>query len=270
MNTRPLHHDPLLIFLDSRTPPALYARQKWMNQARTRAWQADFKTTVDDLLQGRGADGWWQDSALETIHRLFGLHLTVRDADETIRKGLRRLLETADGLAAAQGQKAIDPEALRGLPFAPAPASDLILPATLFLATIFGMNTDPVVHRLYDGMVAGMDSSPAMAGHPAAGIHNRFRALVVHPRYAGHPATRRVVRWLSGRQDADGGWGEEIPFYQMLNALAHLDPALTGDPCQKAFDRLVVTQNDDGSWGDEQRQWDSFLVVHALRSHHRL
>ena len=263
-----LAHDPLSIFHGSRTPPALYARQKWMNQSHTQTWRDDFKTTVGNLRQDRGYDGLWQGSSLETIRRLFGLHLTVRDADESIRESLHRLLDMAEKSVAKQDDKTFSAETLHDLPFTLCGTADVILPATLFLATIFGLASDPRVNRLYACMAERIHTVTAIEALDPAAVHNMFRALVVHSEYAkGHPVTIAVVQWYADHQRTDGTWGAKIPFYQALNALAHLDPAMSGNMCQKAIEKIAKTQNADGSWGENDSEWCTFLVLHALRNH---
>ncbi|MDJ0856434.1 MAG: hypothetical protein QNI88_14600, partial [Desulfobacterales bacterium] len=97
-------------------------------------------------------------------------------------------------------------------------------------------------------------------------IHNSFRALVVHPEYATHPVMQRIVGWYGQRQTHRGGWGEDIPFYQALNAMAHLDRVEADEQCEVAFAALTKRQNMDGSWGRHQREWHTFLTLHALRN----
>jgi hypothetical protein len=265
MNPVRLPHWPYTIFQSSPTPAGLYARQKWLDEAGTTGWQADFTACVAHLRQGQSADGLWAGSALETIHRLFGLHLTQREPDPLIDKGLDTLLQMAATNQWSDDQRVVSPGRLRGLPFAPGPQPSVVLPALLFLAAIFGRALDPVVLKLYKKMAADLTAEP-LAGQPPAALHNRLRALVVHADYAVRPATASLVDWLAGRQTPQGDWGPEIPFYQALNALAHLDTPTANRLTERAFTRLVQHQNPDGSWGEQDRQWHTFLAVHALRN----
>lgn len=265
MNPVRLPHWPYKIFRSSPTPPGLYARQKWLDEASTAEWQADFTACVTHLRQGQSADGLWAGSALETIHRLFGLHLTQREPDPLTDKGLDALLQMATNDRWSDGRRIISPDRLRGLPFAAAERASVILPATLFLAAIFGRAADPNVLKLYDKMAVGLTTEP-LAGHPPAALNNRLRALVVHPDYAAHPATASLAAWMAGRQTPQGDWGAEMPFYQTLNALAHLDVPAAERQVEQAFKLLVQNQNTDGSWGRQDRQWCTFLAVHALRN----
>ena len=76
-----LPYDPYTVFRGSRTPPGLYARQKWLDEGNSRAWQSDFDSAVALLFGGQAKNGSWHGSPVETIYRLFGLHLTVRDTE---------------------------------------------------------------------------------------------------------------------------------------------------------------------------------------------
>ena len=98
MPPQTLNHDPYNVFRSSATPAGLYARQKWLDESSTADWKADFAATVAELYREQSADGLWRGSALETIHRLFALHLTVRHPDARIDKGLDALL----GIATAE------------------------------------------------------------------------------------------------------------------------------------------------------------------------
>jgi len=265
MNPVRLPHWPYTIFKSSTTPAGLYARQKWLDEASTAVWQADFAACVNHLRQGQSADGLWAGSALETIHRLFGLHLTQREPDPLTDRGMDALLQMATKSRRSDDRRVVSPDRLRGLPFAAAERPSVILPAVLFLAAIFGRASDPTVLKLYEEMAADLTTEP-LPGHPPSALHNRLRALVVHPDYAAHPATASLVAWLAGRQTPQGDCGAEIPRYQELNALAHLDTPAAGRQTERAFKFLVKNQNTDGSWGRQDRQWCTFLAVHALRN----
>ena len=71
-----LRYNPYQIFNSSKTPAGLYARQKWLKEAATQSWQHDYENAVEGLSADQASDGSWLQSPLETIKRLFGLHLT--------------------------------------------------------------------------------------------------------------------------------------------------------------------------------------------------
>jgi len=81
-----LRSDPFQIFRHSKTPAGLYARKKWLKERFPSSYRNDFKETVRFLLIGQSTDGSWGKSFMKTIKRLFGLHLTVRDENEPVRK----------------------------------------------------------------------------------------------------------------------------------------------------------------------------------------
>ena len=88
-----LQYNPYPIFTTSKTPVGLYARQKWIGQAETWQWKTDFEETVTMLFAEQADDGSWHHSVVETISRLFGLHLTVRENSSQIDSALNWLLE---------------------------------------------------------------------------------------------------------------------------------------------------------------------------------
>ena len=260
---------PWQIFSSSATPAGLYARQKWLGEEQTPSWQQDFEQTVAALRHGQQASGLWQDSPLATIHNLFGLHLTVREADPAIHRALDALQARAQQPLATEDENLIAGEELTGLPFMAARWGDILIPAVLFLSAIFGRSSAPQVIAQYSRIASDLSASGLGAAAPSR-VHNCFRALVVHPDYAGHETTRKAVAWYARRQTSEGDWGAEIPFYQTLNALAHLDTTVAEDQCQAAFATLPARQNTDGSWGQQQPEWHTFLTLHALRNKGRL
>jgi hypothetical protein len=90
--------------------------------------------------------------------------------------------------------------------------------------------------------------------------------LVVHPDYAKDPATIALVDNLGNIQDSSGCWPTPIPFFRTVNALAHLHLEQAERQWEKALAFLCSEQNRDGSWGSEDHEWNTFLVVHALKN----
>lgn len=126
-------HDPYAVFRSSTKPAGLYARKKWLCESSTPQWKEDFSAAVADLVRGQSADGLWQGSVIETIHRLFGLHLTVRTPDPNIDKGLDALLDIAPAALAEAQPDCVAAERLLSLPFAPGSRAAILFirPSTL-------------------------------------------------------------------------------------------------------------------------------------------
>lgn len=254
--------DPYACFMNSRTPVGLYARQKWLNQASVQTWQADFERTVALLQAGQRPDGSWDGSFLETVRRLFGLHLTVRYPTPDITRAIHWLFETAPGDREIEGA---DNRDLAGLPFAPGDGHLLSAGMTLFLATIFEGASHPQTIALYEWLSEKVFEDKAFLNR-SGDVTNVLRALAVHPLYATSDAMVFIVEGLSGLQDGSGTWPPPLPFYLTVNALAHLDLPSAQSQLEKALPLLARTQNRDGTWGDTEQEWNTFLVVHSLKN----
>ena len=75
-----------------------------------------------------------------------------------------------------------------------------------------------------------------------------------------------AVNILADLQTDSGDWGRILPFYQTLNALAHLDLPQAEAQLEIAFRRLIESQNSDGTWSRSEPEWNTFLAIHALRN----
>ncbi len=263
-----LRQDPYQIFRFSKTPAGLYARQKWLGEAEKSQWNSDFQETVNALLANQLSDGSWQHETVATIKHLFGLHLTVRSPNAQIEAALTWLLDKIE-IRAAEIQVAADdmttgPD-LSELPFMPSRPDMFLTGAALFLATIFGRTNDPHILAIYQWLAAHGIANKGR-WFDEASSHNIFRAMVVHPIFAQDPATEKYVTFLANFQSDSGDWGNNLQFFQTLNALAHLDLTSADYQIEKAFNRLVENQNKDGSWSRSEPEWNTFLAIHALRN----
>jgi hypothetical protein len=263
-----LKHDPLQIFYNSKTPIGLYARKKWLNQEGTSNWETDFRETVDALFSGQSKNGSWNNTLLPTIHKLFGLHLTVRTINERIINSLEWLMSVQVFIAEEKNTREksaqIFSKDLQNLPFSRGCFEHFVKGSILFLATIFGKGDDARVIRAYEVLrTRGEQRGGTWCTWSCS--NNILRAFVVHPRYAKSKALNLFVARLAEIQRSDGGWPRQIPFYQTVNALGHLDFRLSDSLLRQAFQRLRETQNSDGTWGTSQKEWNTFLVVHALK-----
>jgi hypothetical protein len=260
-------YDPLQIFSNGKTPVALYARRNWLRQHETAGWRTDFREVVHALLSGQRANGSWDNSLLHTVRKLFGLHLTVRQRNTHIEKGLEWLLSQEvfseeRRMPPVQSEK-ISIRDLQGLPFSGGCYDHFVKATTLFLAVIFGMENDSRVIHVYE-MLRNIGGRRKGRWCTWSCSNNILRAFVVHPVYAESNAVRVYVQTLSEIQRYDGGWPGTIPFYQTVNALGHLDFPQSDALLKPAFRKLRLKQNRDGTWGRTQREWNTFLIVHAL------
>ncbi len=262
-----LEYDPLVVFRKSVTPWGLYARKRWLGQADDPVFQRDVNRTVGELLADRTSDGLWAHSALTTIHRLFGLHLTLRDPDPVIDRALDRLMDLAREIFIENRTTHVDdldPVALEGLPFTQSRGDVFITSAALFLSTVFGRADSRDVLQLYGQLIAECLRND-FYDHDPSSFTNIFRALVVHPEFAAAPVAESATAFLAEQQADSGRWEEPFPFFLTFNALAHLDAETAEDQVEKALVPLMMSQSADGSWGKPSSEWETFLAVHALK-----
>jgi len=263
-----LQHNPLQIFYGSKTPVALYARLKWLHQGETGRWRGDFRESVNALFSGQSANGSWDNSLLHTIRKLFGLHLTVRQKDERIEKGLEWLISQEVFLneikiSDARSEK-VSARDLYNLPFSRGCFDHFAKGAILFLATIFDHKDDSRVTRVYEMLrIMGEKGDGRWCTWPCS--NNIFRAFVVKRQYAESGTIKMYLKRLAEMQNPQGGWPAQIPFYQTFNALGHLDIEESDKMLKRTFPVLRETQNRDGSWGRRNKEWNTFLVAHAIK-----
>ena len=263
-----LRWDPFQVFEQSKTPAGLYARKKWLNQKNHSSFQDDFEETVGLLLSNQSPDGSWNQSFIETVKRLFALHLTVRDEIEAARRGLEWLLDRTSGVFTGKRRRPaekIPDAALKGLPFTKGSAILLMTGATLFLFSVFGHKDDPRILKMYDRLdEKGSEGSGRWCGWLS--YNNILRAFVVHSRYVKSETVNLAVKNLMQIQNKSGTWRGKVPFYQTVNALAHLESTDGDAQLAPAFKRLQKTQRPDGTWSRLQPEWNSFLILHALKN----
>jgi hypothetical protein len=264
-----LRFNPFLVFKESKSPAGLYARKRWLGEADTLLWKKDFNDTKNSLMAEQTADGSWNASTLESIIRLFGLHLTVRNPTEEIQRALNWLIHNALHRASTDNLcsgSVVHPHELNDLPFTSGQTHLLETCATLFLATIFGRGYEPLIMSHYR-TIAGLIADYQEYLFPNwSDTNNILRALVVHPQFSESEATAILVEYLGKLQNQEGFWPSQVPFYQTFNALAHLTTALSGEQLRKAVMALYNSQNEEGTWGREDREWNTFLTVHALKN----
>jgi hypothetical protein len=262
-----LKYNPFLVFHGSKTPAALYARQKWMQQAENDNFINDFKETVIALSSGQDDNGSWGNSILNTVHRLFGLHLTVRQKNEQIEKALEWLLSQTILLEKRDSCTKISKKVLSveiySLPFSAGCFDHFARSAILFLATIFGYEYDKRVLGAYEILHSISEGSWDKRCNWSCS-NNLIRAFIVHPEYTECKAVRFFIARLSEVQSIDGNLPSKIPFYQTINLLGHMNFELSNAIFLKAFLRLQKQQNKDGTWGKTQKEWNTFLVTHAI------
>lgn len=254
-----LTHDPLAPFAASRTPAGLYARSRWLGDDPR--LKRDMDRCVATLKKGQRADGSWGASPLATLRRLFGLHLTQRRADPAVERALDWLWDRA----MTPGGAPNTPSArdLYCLPFTPSRGDALWPAAVLFLACIFGREQDPAVFSGLSGLQDRLASNQRLGW---AACNNLLRTLAVHPKFCRGEGVDAFLRRLKGAGAGQGAWPRGLPFYQIFNALAHIPGRRASGLLQPFLPGLAAGQAHDGWWGRCDREFKSFLIVHALKN----
>jgi len=97
------------------------------------------------------------------------------------------------------------------------------------------------------------------------------------------PYVRKAIDWLKDKQNSDGGWGESCASYHdpALAGIGTSTPSQTGwallalmaagetatTAVQRGIDYLLVAQNSDGSWDEEQFTGTGFPKYFMIRYH---
>jgi hypothetical protein len=261
-----MRYNPLQIFQGSKSPAGLYARAKWLHESETSAWRDDFHATVSSLMHGQKVDGSWSQSSEETLRRLFGLHLTLRERTKPVDQALEWLIQEISAHHPAEMYADDWPDgAFQGMPFVKAQQPLTQICATLFLACVYGRAQDAPIEKYYQWLIRWLgDCTEKPDIWPEKS--NALRALIVHPVYAQDPRTLQLVDELSESQKDSGLWPAPIPFFLTVNALAHLAMEPAHRQWLKALPLLSGTQKKNGSWGNHDSEWNTFLVVHALKN----
>jgi len=256
------------VFRGSTTPAGLYARQRWLDESHTSSWRRDFQQRVSDLLDGQSADGSWEGSVLETIRRLFGLHLTVRDANadiDTALEWLMRHVPSSGPLNHVARPETPCHENLAGLPLVPGHPRLTVECALLFLCSVFGRFKEPAVLSRYECI-----SNRILTTDPGRefrlDVSNALRALVVHPDYAHGPCTAFLTEYLERIQEPSGLWPGPTGIFHTFNALAHVNLETARRQLLKAAPHVSRIQHEDGTWGESDGEWNTFLIVHAFKN----
>jgi hypothetical protein len=263
-----LRFDPLQIFKESKTPVGLHARANWLGQADSGSWQNDRSQTVASLIDSLAPDGPWRQSFMETIRLLHSLWLAAPDKAVSAGQPLDWLMQNVltHHLPEALDEE-LPPDAFRLLPFVKTNDPLTLVCATLFLASVYGRVGEEVVLDHYQLIARWLDDHEDEEREDfAADKSNILRALCVHPVYAGEAASIKLVAWLAQSQKESGLWPKPIPFFVTLNTLSRLNSETAHRLWLRAIPLLETTQRKDGTWGLHDHEWNTFLVVEALKN----
>ena len=258
-----LKYSPYQIFVNRKTPASLYARKKWLGEEEADNWKKDFREAVEIIL---GKKIWDEKNTLSVLRKLFDLHLTVREENPEIIDAVEKLLLKSEIIFNKKDISIIGEEEIGNLPFAEGESYSIIPAAALFTAAVFNQDKNPLSEKLYTTLI-DFSREAGEGGSLRIFRHNLFRALAVNSRYSDNPETGRILKMLISSQSNKGDFGGRLPFYQAVNAAAHISSNDSDILFKKALPLIVKSQNPDGSWGKgDSRERNTFLTVHALRN----
>ena len=241
--------------------------KKWLGESESPEWKNDFRETVEKIPINGVRD---EKNTVSSVKKLFYLHLTVRELTPEIEEAVLNLVDKSENIIKRREQTIITDRDLENLPFTGGETFIVIPPAALFMATIFGLSENNSVKMLFKNLT-DFSADITSEGNKIVFSHNLYRALAVNPLYSSHPVAVGITEMLADTQSERGDWNGKLPFYQTLNAAAHIESEDTGNILRKALPKLINTQNTDGSWGEgENREWNTFLAVHALKNRNLL
>ncbi|MDQ7786700.1 MAG: hypothetical protein RDU01_03755 [Thermodesulfovibrionales bacterium] len=192
----------------------------------------------------------------------------MRNKNEQIEKALEWLLSQEVFLEQETNlympSEKVFARGLQNLPFSHGCYEHFAKCAILFLATIFGEERDTRIIRVYEMLrIKGEEKEGKWCAWSCS--NNFLRAFAVHPKYRESNVVRLFLSRLEAVQREDGSWPIQIPFYQTVNALRHLNLEQSDKLLKRTLLKLRETQNSDGTWGKKQKEWNTFLIVHAIK-----
>jgi hypothetical protein len=267
-----LKADPLRVFASSDSPIALHVRLTRMDGSQQdRAWA---ERAAVAIRKRQAEDGCWNASAGATINELFALWLLGSGPDAATGRGVDWLLETRHPLPArSEHPEGYDrlPHRVRrrelrrmqDVPFTMGCSNFVKSGAALFLAAAFGQGDAARIRAVRDVFSA---RARQRDGRWCSGscANNVLQGFAMDAGLARGAAMRRVLAFLAGVQSDKGGWGDGVPFYPTVYALARVPGRAAKAQLDRAVGRLVRTQNRDGSWGRTRKELCTYLALGAL------
>lgn len=242
---------------------------------RREVFRKEVDTSLERVLRGRtvadqSVDGSWNQLFVNTANNLWNLYLLGYEAkDVSVKKGLEWLLT-------------IQTHQYRGYPgfFLSGNRSD----AHTMRSNVYGefgpgctifYQTAYAVHLFH---IFGFDDNQRVQAAVRSYLQfwrpnwcgawctiNVLRVLIEHRLSAGSKQVERGIKSLARRQTKRGSW-KGFPFYHTFHALSRADHTIAEKQLKKAFQPVVKRQNEDGSWGAQRRETESFLVLDALKN----
>jgi hypothetical protein len=275
-----LRYEPYAVFKRRSNPYALYARTHWMGEPVSRVKDAT-KRRVDSITKSQKKDGSWKGSVVKTVENLYVLSLLAPQRSDVGVRGVDWLLEKGEpptvrisgdgspytGLPFKVGHEDVRQiYTRRDLPFHQGCSGFFKAGAALYFSGIFSKTDDERVAIAFKSL----DKTLRIRGGKWCNVAcsgNILRGYVAHPRKGNSSQTKRALRYMEQVQTKAGGWKGTPFFYQAFNTIAQSDLPSARRQVARAMNRIVRTQNPDGTWGRSNTEFNTFMVLDGLHRH---
>ena len=261
--------DPFNYVAKLESPIGVYLRKEVFKKASN----ADvmLKKKLDErIAQGQSTNGSWDQLFVHTANNLWNLALLGYNAeDASVRQGLEWLLSIQrheyhgyPGFFCSDNQK--DASTMRSTFYGEFGPGCTIFYQTAYavhLFHIFGFDENKQVQRAVNSYLQFWRPTWCSAWCTI----NVLRMLIEHPLSKESKQSEDGVKYLARRQTKTGAW-KGFPFYHTLHALSRSSNELAKKQVKKALPSALKRQNKDGSWGRQQPETETFLVLDALRN----
>ena len=262
-----LNADPFDYVKTVNTPIGVYLRREVFQEKCDTMLKRNLYKRIS---ANQSADGSWNNLFVDTANNLWDLHLLDYEADDvSTKRGLSWLLTIQrhqyrgyPGFFLSDNRE--DARKMRHTLYGEFGPGCMIFYQTAYaihLFHLFGFDENQRVQTAVKSYLQFW--RPNWCG--AWCTINVLRVLVEHNLSAHSEQVEKGIKLLAGRQTKRGGW-KGFPFYHTVHALSRSEHALAERQVKKAFGSVVKRQNQDGSWGNQRQETETFLVLDALRN----
>ncbi|MFB0510138.1 MAG: hypothetical protein ACETVX_06545 [bacterium] len=274
----PLRYDPYQIFKNSSTPYAIYARRKWLGE-ETESSRVEGDLIVTKLIEAQSPNGSWNNSVVDTIQNLHLIALLAPKFNGRTKKAVDWLLEKEHEIMRCRSGDGARYDGLffrmnredthqiyhrKDLFFNRGCAGFVKTAAALYFAGIFTKQKDERVLQAFktlDNVIKRRNGKWCSLSCS----NNILRAYISHPLKRASSQTQQALKTLAKLQSRNGGWRGIPFFYHTLNIIALSKLKVAREQIAKSLPRIIRSQNRDGSFGKDNKEFYTFLVLDGLK-----
>lgn len=261
--------DPLRYVDNLESPIGVYLRREmFRNEGKTDASMK--KKLYDRIEAAQSPDGSWNQSFVTTANNLWDLWLLGYNAeDKTTRHGLEWLLSIQryqyhgyPGFFNTDNRK--DPSLMRSIlygEFGPGCTIFYVTTYAVHLFHIYGFDGNSQVQTAVKSYLQFW--RPNWCGSWCN--LNVLCMLIEHPLSRESTQVEDGLRYFGRRQSRAGAW-KGYAFYHAFHALSRAKQDSAVKQVKKAMPTIIRRQNPDGSWGRQNQETNTYLVLDALKT----